>query len=184
MADDKGRNFKRVPLEVPGKLLVPATGLEVLCTIANLSPGGAELRGDIADLPDGPVVLLAEGVGRFEGKIAWKRKGRCGLQFNASAKRAHTAHQPARRESEDDESALRRKRRMVTNRLSEFTRENGVVVDCEVLDLAPGGITLKTKVRPLIGEYVLMGGMVGRVVRHHETGIALEFIVGGRGDAS
>ncbi len=30
--------------------------------------------------------------------------------------------------------------------------------------------------RPPIGEVVLIGQMAGRVARHHETGIAIEFV--------
>jgi hypothetical protein len=45
-----------------------------------------------------------------------------------------------------------------------------------VLDLSLSGVSLKTECRPLIGEMVLIGQTAGRVVRHHENGIALEFV--------
>ena len=38
------------------------------------------------------------------------------------------------------------------------------------------GVSLKTDARPPLGEVVLIGQMAGKVVRHHETGIAIEFV--------
>ena len=49
---------------------------------------------------------------------------------------------------------------------------------CEVLDLSVSGVSLKTDVRPPIGEFVLIGQMAGRVARHHEQGIGIEFVGG------
>jgi len=63
--------------------------------------------------------------------------------------------------------------------LSQFTRDNGTIVACTVLDISTTGVSLATNVRPQIGELVLIGGMVGCVARHHENGIAIDFIAGG-----
>jgi hypothetical protein len=47
-----------------------------------------------------------------------------------------------------------------------------------VLDLSMSGISVKTKVRPPIGEFVLIGQMAGRIARHHDEGIGIEFVGG------
>jgi hypothetical protein len=60
--------------------------------------------------------------------------------------------------------------------MTRFTRANGDVVNCEVLDLSLSGVSLVTEVRPQIGELVLIGQMAGRVARIHERGIAIEFV--------
>jgi hypothetical protein len=75
-----------------------------------------------------------------------------------------------------DLTALRRHDRLPTKGLVSFTRANGDVVSCEVLDLSLGGVSLKTDVRPQIGELVLIGQMAGRVARIHENGIGIEFV--------
>jgi hypothetical protein len=49
-------------------------------------------------------------------------------------------------------------------------------VNCEVLDLSLSGVSLATDVRPPVGEFVLIGQMAGRVARHHENGIGIEFV--------
>ena len=56
-----------------------------------------------------------------------------------------------------------------------FPWEYVPTVPCEVLDLSLSGLSLKTAVKPLIGEVITIGHVSGRVVRHHETGVALEF---------
>ena len=60
--------------------------------------------------------------------------------------------------------------------LARFTRANGDVVSCEVLDLSMSGVSLETVSRPPLGEVVLIGQMAGRVARHHDNGIAIEFM--------
>jgi hypothetical protein len=51
-------------------------------------------------------------------------------------------------------------------------------VACEVVDLSLSGLSLKTTVKPPIGEVITIGQVSGRVVRHHESGIAVEFCGG------
>lgn len=179
------RRFKRVAVEVPGKLFVPATGFEAPCALTNLSPAGTEIAGEFDDLPRGPIVLYAEGFGRFEGEIVWHEDGKYGVRFRSTTlKQARTADQLARLNEGQTvaESAPRRHRREATKSLSQFTRENGSIVPCTVLDISTGGVSLQTNVRPQTGELVLIGGMVGRVARHHETGIGIEFVAGGAKD--
>ena len=44
------------------------------------------------------------------------------------------------------------------------------------LDISVGGCSLKCDVRPSIGEFVLIAQIAGRVARHHEHGIGIEFV--------
>ena len=183
-ADSERRRFKRVTVAVPGKLFVPATGYEAACALINLSPAGTEITGELDHLPNGPIVLYAEGFGRFEGQIIWHDGAKYGIKFHSTTlKQARTADQLARlNEGQPAADSTRRHRREATRSLSRFTRENGSVVPCTVLDISTSGVSLGTNVRPQTGEFVLIGGMVGRVARHHETGIGIEFVAGGASD--
>jgi hypothetical protein len=71
---------------------------------------------------------------------------------------------------------LRRHDRTPTKGFARFTRANGDILACEVVDLSLSGVSLKTDSRPPLGEVVLIGQMAGKVVRYHETGIAIEFV--------
>ena len=44
------------------------------------------------------------------------------------------------------------------------------------MDISASGVSLKTDVRPAIGEFVLIAQMAGRIARHHEQGIGIEFV--------
>jgi hypothetical protein len=44
-----------------------------------------------------------------------------------------------------------------------------------VIDLSLSGVSVETAEWPALGEEVMVGKMRGRVVRHHEMGIAVEF---------
>jgi hypothetical protein len=128
---------------------------------------------------DTAIILYIDGFGRFEGSVARPAEGKFGIKFTCSAlKRERVAEQLTlfMNRGAVDEAALRQHDRAPTKGLARFTRANGDIVGCEVLDLSLGGVSLKTDIRPPLGETVLIGQMAGRIVRHHETGIAIEFV--------
>ncbi len=77
-----------------------------------------------------------------------------------------------------NEADLRRDDRTPTHGLTRFVRHDGQVVPCEVLDLSMSGVSVKTDIRPAIGEFVLIGQLAGRVARHHQDGVGIEFVGG------
>jgi hypothetical protein len=146
-----------------------------------MSPGGAQVTCEIVPQPQADVVLYIDGFGRFEGAVARSPKGEggFGVRFNCTAlKRERIAEQLNHylKNGAIDETLLRRHDRKPSRGLARFTRASGEVVNCEVLDLSLGGVSLATEVRPQIGEIVLIGQMAGRVARIHENGIAIEFV--------
>jgi len=173
------RRYKRVPVSLSGRLFVPAENREAHCKIADMSPGGARITCDVIPPQGAQVVVYIDGFGRFEGIVARPDTDAFGIQFNCSQhKRERVAEQLTLylNGGNLDESSLRRHDRAPTKGLARFTRANGDVVNCEVLDLSLSGVSLSTDVRPPVGEFVLIGQMAGRVARHHETGIGIEFV--------
>ena len=174
------RRFRRVRVDLPGKLFIPADGQEHACTVIDLSPGGANVSCAAANLAaDSQVVLYVDTFGRFEGSVARRDGVNAGLRFVSTAlKRERTAEQLTlfMNRALLDEADLRRDDRTPTKGLTRFTRSDGQLVPCEVLDLSMGGISVKTDIRPPIGEFVLIGQLAGRVARHHENGIGIEFV--------
>jgi hypothetical protein len=75
-----------------------------------------------------------------------------------------------------DETVLRRHERTHQKGFAKFTRADGQVINCEVMDISVGGVSLKSEIKPPIGEYVLIAQTAGRVARHHEHGIGIEFV--------
>jgi hypothetical protein len=175
------RRFRRVRVDLPGKLFIPADGQESACKIADLSPGGAQVESELVLEPETQVVLYINGFGRFEGTVVRRDGFGFGVKFICTAlKRERTSEQLTlfMNRALIDESDLRRDDRTPTKGLTRFTRADGQLVPCEVLDLSMSGISVKTDIRPPIGEFVLIGQMAGRVARHHDEGIGIEFVGG------
>jgi hypothetical protein len=173
------RRFRRVPVDLGGRLFTPGDGQEARCIILNLSPGGAAIECEIVPDSGTPVVLYVDGFGRFEGTVA-RREGRgFGVAFVCTpAKRERTAEQLTLflNKTLVDDSLLRRHERTHQKGFAKFTRADGQVINCEVMDISVGGVSLRSDVRPPLGEYVLIASMAGRVARHHEHGIGIEFV--------
>jgi len=175
------RRFRRVRVDLTGRLFVPADSRECHCKIVDLSPGGASLECDLVLDQGTQIVLYVDGFGRLEGSVMRTEGGDFGVRFNCTAaKRERIAEQLIlfMNRSLIDENEMRRHDRTPQKGIARFTRADGQFVACEVLDLSVSGVSLKTDVRPPIGEFVLIGQMAGRVARHHEQGIGIEFVGG------
>src|SRR6202012_4203038 len=88
------RRFRRVRLDLPGRLFMPQDGVEARCSVLDLSPGGAAIDCEPAPPHGPPVVLYVDGFGRFEGKVARRDGHGFGVAFICTpAKRERTAEQ-------------------------------------------------------------------------------------------
>jgi len=173
------RRFRRVRVDLPGKMFVPADNREAKCTVVDLSPGGAGIECELVIPPDTPVVLYIDGFGRFEGNIVGRPGDGFAVKFNCSQlKRERVAEQLTlfMNKSMVSEADLRRHDRAPAKGLTRFTRADGQLVKCEVLDLSVSGVSVKTDIKPPVGEFVLIGQMAGRIARHHDNGVGIEFV--------
>jgi hypothetical protein len=173
------RRFRRVRVDLPGRLFIPSDSREARCTIADLSPGGAAIVCETVPDAGTQVVLYADGFGRFEGTVVRRDGYGFGIAFVCTpSKRERTAEQLILflNKTLVDDSVLRRHERSSHKGFAKFTRADGAIVQCEVMDISVGGVSLKTDVKPPIGEFVLIAQIAGRVARHHPDGIGIEFV--------
>ena len=173
------RRFKRVRVDLSGRIFTPGDGQEARCKVLDMSPGGAAVDCELSPEAGTPVVLYVDGFGRFEGAVVRSKNNSFGISFVCTpAKRERTAEQLTLflNKSLVDATALRRHERTHQKGFAKFTRADGQIVNCEVMDISVGGVSLKSEVRPPLGEVVLIAGMAGRIARHHEHGIGIEFI--------
>jgi hypothetical protein len=173
------RRFRRVRVDLPGRLFTPADGKEAHCQILDLSPGGAAIACELLPEQGTQVILYVDGFGRFEGQVMRMDDAAFGVHFSCTAlKRERTAEQLTLFLNKDmvDETVMRRHERTSQKGFAKFTRADGQIVHCEVMDISASGVSLKTDMRPSIGEFILIAQMAGRVARHHEQGIGIEFV--------
>jgi hypothetical protein len=175
------RRFRRVQVSVTGRLYIPANQEEAICTVEDISPGDASLLCQLRQEPKGRAVIYLDTLGRFEGPIVRARSGSFVMTFTCSVqKREKLADQlmiEMNRQLLDD-ADLRRYDRVeaATGSLTHFTRSTGEQIRCEVIDLSLSGVSLRTDLKAPIGEHILIGHRAGRVARHHEDGIGIEFL--------
>jgi hypothetical protein len=173
------RRFRRVRVDLPGRLFIPSDSREARCTVQDMSPGGAAIGCEVIPDAGTPVVLYVDGFGRFEGTVVRRDGYGFGIAFVCTpSKRERTAEQLMLFLNKNlvDDSALRRHERSNQKGFAKFTRADGSIAHCEVMDISVGGVSLKTDVKPPIGEYVLIAQIAGRIARHHADGVGIEFV--------
>jgi len=172
------RRFRRMPMEVSGRLLDPF-GRELDCRTADISPGDVRIVATTLPTVGDRVVIYLEGIGRVSGKVARTcGEGEVAVIFDFSAhKREKMAEQltllvnrnlgieePVRPVLRDGSHHIR----------LEF--ETGESYDGEVTDFSLAGISIKTnRPPPLIGVWVRVGTIYGRVARLIDGGFAIDF---------
>jgi len=173
------RRFRRVQVDLPGRLFIPADNHEARCTVLDLSPGGAAIACETVPESGTNVILYIDNFGRFEGTVARRDGAGFGVAFVCTpSKRERIAEQLILflNKTLVDDSVLRRHERTNQKGFAKFTRADGQIVQCEVMDISVGGVSLKTGVKPPIGEFVLIAQIAGRIARHHTDGIGIEFV--------
>jgi PilZ domain len=173
------RKYERISLSLKGQLFDPGDETEISCELVNLSAGGAALKTD-SELPAGKhMVVYIEGFGRYEGTVVVHGNGTLALHFTiGELKRKRLAemlHQFVSR-GLPGITELRRFERTASSSSGEIVLENGNRLTCDILDISLDGASLKTDGRPEIGEVVALGRSLGRVVRHHRHGIAIQYV--------
>ena len=172
------RRHQRVKVNLLGRFMLE-NKTEYPCQVINMSPGGmaviAPVRGEIGER----IIAYIDHIGRVEGKIVRKIEGGFATTVDATVrKRDKLASQLtwlANRHILNLPEDRRHERRQPKNPISKLVLEDGTEFVCRVLDLSLSGAAVKTKARPPIGKQVSIGKIRGRVVRHLEDGLALEF---------
>jgi PilZ domain len=53
---------------------------------------------------------------------------------------------------------------------------DGTVLECPMLDVSGSGISIVTPIKPMVGTEVIFANERAVIVRHHDEGVALEFV--------
>ena len=174
------RQFQRVDLTLFGRYML-SNRQEFPCQILNMSPGSAALMtphtGNIGER----VVAYVDHVGRLEGVVLRHFDGGFAMSINATdrkrdklaAKLTWLANRHELNLAED-----RRHERIAPRQREAIVKlEDGRSYRTRIIDLSLSGAAIELDVRPAIGTVVWVGNMRGRVVRHFEEGVAVEFAV-------
>lgn len=173
------RKFERIRMDLPGHLFNPADWQSVECRVLNLGAGGALVECSAWGGDQNPLVLYIEHFGRFEGKIAHRSQNLIGMEFSVGETKRGRLKEMLATYTENGVlgvAGLRNHPRYKTDGSVTLVCESGRGITCDVLDISLEGVSLSAAERPPVGELVRVGKTRGRVVRHHDSGFALQFI--------
>ncbi len=173
------RNYERVRMHLAGQLFSPIDAQTIECRVLNLSAGGALVHCKSKYPVDLPLVLYIEYFGRFEGTIAHRNGNLIGIKFSVGEIKRSRLKEMLSSYTERGVSGvthLRRFPRFKSNGSVTLKRETGQEIICDVMDISPDGVSLRTNKLIPISELVTVGKTRGRVVRHHGEGIALQYV--------
>jgi hypothetical protein len=172
---------------IPGRYTLMAAGQAVesdlrvyACRLSSISPTIAVMAAPVAGDPNEPVTAHFETFGIVRGVLQRHIPGGFAIELDMSeAERERLAGKIAWHKKHVFEQAPDRrsgKRFPPRNPHSVLTLAGGRKLSCFVIDLSPSGVAVSAAIVPQIGMPVAVGRLVGRVVRHFETGFAVQFL--------
>ncbi|MCB1542487.1 MAG: PilZ domain-containing protein [Rhodoblastus sp.] len=172
------RRHQRVKVSIAGRYMLESKQ-EFPCRTIDASPGGllvaAAARGSIGER----VVFYFEELGRLEGLIVRNVDvGFAVALILPASKRERIADLltwMANSETDDGVASRRHKSIAPKQKRAEMIVEGGRVTQVEIVDVSVSGVGLKCATLPRVGARVEIGRRAGRVVRHFNGGLAVEF---------
>jgi hypothetical protein len=172
------RNFQRVRVKIYGRFMLEDR-TEHPCQVLDMSPGNVALRAERVGAPGERVIAYLDHIGRIEGIVTRRLDDGFAMTIVASdRKRDKLAAQLtwlANKHELDLPEDRRHERVQPRNPMSMLHLVDGRQYQCRIVDLSLSGAAIEIDVKPAIGVPVTLGTMRGRVVRHFEDGIAIEF---------
>ncbi|MGI9378270.1 MAG: PilZ domain-containing protein [Methyloligellaceae bacterium] len=175
---DRRRHF-RVKLKLLGRMM-RENKQEYPCKLMNISPGGAALLSPVEGQVGEHIVAYIDQVGRIDGTIVRCFDGGFALGLSASDyKRDKLADQLTwivNSKSMGLPEERRHERIIPKTPHQTLHVDEADSIDCQVIDVSVSGASIMLENRPQVGKTVTLGRMRGRVVRHHDSGIGIEFL--------
>lgn len=177
---EQERQYQRVELTLFGRYMLQNLQ-EYPCQILNMSAGSAALitpnQGDIGER----VIAYVDHLGRLEGKILRTFHGGFAMSVNATERKRDKLAAKITWLANRHELSLAEDRRhdriTPTLKAAGIKLEDGRTYDVRIIDLSLSGAAIELDVRPTIGTLIWIGNTRGRVVRHFDEGVAIEFAI-------
>ena len=180
MLTEKEREFSRVDLTLFGRFMLE-NRQEFPCQVINMSPGSAALLTPISGDIGERIVAYLDHLGRIEGKILRRFDGGFAMSIRATDRKRDSMAAKLTWLANRHELSLpedRRHERIVPRNNQAFIKlEDGRFYSVRIIDLSLSGAAIQMDVRPAIGTLLWLGNMRGRVVRHFDEGVAIEFSI-------
>ena len=156
-----------------------ADKLDHPCRLHDISTRGAAVSTPTVVAVGENIIVYFLHLGGIEGSVVRRFEGGFAMSFSATQrKREKLAAQILRLSSESDisEAEERQYSRAPSLSLSTLVLPDGTALECPTLDVSHCGASIVTPIRPPLGTQVVFASQAAAVVRHHDEGIAIEFV--------
>lgn len=174
------RRHYRVPVALLGRYML-ADRREYACQTVDMSPGGAALLAPVKGAVGERVVLYLEHIGRVEGEITRHLAEGFALSISATPrKRDKIASQLtwlANRQELGLPEDRRHERIVPRNPVLEMKVEGGRATSVRLIDVSMSGCAVAMEDQLPLGTSLMLGRTPGKVVRHFQGGVAVEFLL-------
>lgn len=173
------RKYARFPLTLLGRFM-RENKQEYPCKLGNISVSGAAVYSPV-DIDEGErIIAYFDHLGGVEGKVARLFDGGFALEFNATRhKKEKLAAQITWLLNKSELRGIeerRHERVKVSDKYLTLKLDEGIAIECRVMDVSLSGAAVETNARPPVGVDVLLGKLRCRVIRHLENGVGLQFL--------
>jgi hypothetical protein len=172
------RRSQRVKVDLTGRYML-ADRREFTCRTFDMSPGGVALIAPAQPRPGEPVVAYIDHIGRLEGHCVRLIENGFAMTVQGTLRRRDKLADQltwfANRNTLGLPEDRRHERFTLRNSRSLLAFGNGESMPARVLDVSLSGAAVQAREKPPVGTPVMLGRTPGRVVRHLETGFAIEF---------
>jgi hypothetical protein len=174
----EGRRYQRVKVDLLGRYMLEDRR-EFPCQVVDMSPGGMAVIAPQCGKLGERVVAYIDHIGRLEGMIARIYPSGFSMSISASQRKRDKLSAQltwlANRSILDLPEDRRHQRVATRDQTTTVRMEAGAEEKCRIVDLSVSGVAVISDNRPPIGSTVRVGKAPGRVVRHLESGFAVEF---------
>ena len=179
---EERRRYERVAIDAKGRFLAP-DGSEHQCTLRDMSLGGLGISSDYEVHPGEQVIIYLDNFGRFEGNVVRTFEGGFAIETVINGPRRQRLQERLASYARGDTDAATSRRTFQryaageagVDTMSMLHIDGADPVECRVIDMSLGGAQVAVQNRPPIGTPVMLGRMKGRVVRHTDGGIGIQF---------
>src|SRR4051812_3043385 len=172
------RTFQRVPINMQGRLML-ANYDEFECMVIDMSPGDMYVTCQGRPRADERVIAYIDHLGRVEGHVLSIDGRGFNMSINATDRKREKLAAQLTWLANKHELGLPEDRRhdriQPRNPFIDITLDDGRNYKVRIIDLSLSGAAVQSAGRPTLGSRIVIGKMQGRVVRHLEEGLAIEF---------
>jgi len=176
------RRHNRMKVALLGRYML-SDRREYACQTIDMSPGGISLVAPVKGTVGERIVLYLEHIGRVEGEITRQTAHGFAVSISATTRKRDKLASQLTWFGNRHELGLpedRRHERIVPrNPVCELKLESGRVLVVRLIDISMSGaaVSIEDKDKLAIGTSVTLGRTPGKVVRHFQGGMAVEFLL-------